>query len=56
MNYITWFRGFVMLLSLIYLFYLIGGNLINLIISISVILLIIDYLKEKNRRKNKYNY
>ena len=55
MMYFRWFNGFLLLIILIGLFFIIGGNLINLIIAVTLLTIAMDYIEEYLTIKNKFN-
>ncbi len=54
MLYLRWFSGFFILLLLISLFFFIGGNLINILLGISLFIIVLDYVKERLDYINYY--
>ncbi|HAK43368.1 MAG TPA: hypothetical protein DCM59_12585 [Clostridium sp.] len=55
MMYLRWFNSFLLLIILIGLFFIIGGNLINLIIAVTLLTISMDYIEEYLTIKNKFN-
>ncbi len=55
MMYLRWFSSFLLLIILIGLFFIIGGNLINLIIAVALLTIAMDYIEEYITVKNKFN-
>jgi hypothetical protein len=55
MMYLRWFSSFLLLIVLICLFFIIGGNLINLIIAVALLTIAMDYIEEYSTVKNKFN-
>lgn len=55
MIYLRWFVNFIVLIALIVLFFIIGGNLINLIIAVALITIAMDYIEELFTIKSKFN-
>ncbi|WP_346890339.1 hypothetical protein [Clostridium sp. UBA1056] len=55
MMYLRWFNSFLLLIILIGLFFIIGGNLINLIIAVTLLTIAMDYIEEYLTIKNKFN-
>jgi len=55
MMYLHWFGSFLLLMVLIGLFFVMGGNLINLIITVALLTIAMDYIEEYFTVKNKFN-
>ncbi|WP_346867689.1 hypothetical protein [Clostridium sp. UBA1353] len=55
MMYLRWFGSFLLLVVLIGLFFVMGGNLINLIIAVALLTIAMDYIEEYLTVKNKFN-
>ncbi|WP_346899488.1 hypothetical protein [Clostridium sp. UBA7503] len=53
--YLRWFGSFLLLVVLIGLFFVMGGNLINLIIAVALLTIAMDYIEEYLTVKNKFN-
>jgi len=52
MVYFRWFGGFILLVLLIFIFFKIGGILLNILLALSIAIIFYDLIKEKLAQNN----